>query len=186
MADRHLPEAALLDRDGTIVVDTNYLRDPAAVALLPGAAEAIRRLTERGVLCIVCTNQSGLARQVISLEEYRAVRLRIDELLLASGATLRDSFCCPHHPDVTGPCVCRKPRTGLYERAARLYRLDLSRCVFIGDRHRDVLPARAFGGGSALVRSTVTSADDIALSRAIGAVVVDSLIEAVGLVLSTR
>jgi D-glycero-D-manno-heptose 1,7-bisphosphate phosphatase len=184
VTDRSLPAAALLDRDGTIIVDTDYVRDPALVELLPGAAEAIRRLAERGVPSIVCTNQSGIARGIISLEQYHAVRLRIDELLAAEGASLLDSFCCPHHPDFTGPCGCRKPGTELYERAARLHHFDLSRSVFIGDKHRDVAPAVAFGGGAMLVRSTVTPEDDIVRSRDAGAAIIDSLREAVDLVLA--
>jgi histidinol-phosphate phosphatase family protein len=182
--DATLPEAALLDRDGTIIVDTNYVRDPALVELLPGAAEAIRRLAARGVPSIVCTNQSGIARGIISLEQYRAVRLRIDELLAAEGASLLDSFCCPHHPDLTGPCGCRKPGTELYERAARLHGFDLSRSVFIGDKLRDVAPAAAFGGRAMLVRSTVTPEEDFARCRDAGTAIVESLRDAVDLLLA--
>lgn len=172
-------QAALLDRDGTIVADTDYLRDPDLVTLLPGAADAIRRLAARGIPCIVCTNQSGIARGIISLEQYRAVRRRIDELLLAEGAVLLDSFCCPHHPDITGPCGCRKPGRELYERAARLHGLQLSRSLFIGDRGRDIEPARAFGARAWLVHSNRTTEADLALARAAGAPVAGSLADAV-------
>jgi D-glycero-D-manno-heptose 1,7-bisphosphate phosphatase len=180
MADRpsRLPQAAMLDRDGTIIADTNYLRDPALVQLLPGAAEAIRLLAAKGVRSIVITNQSGIARGIISLEAYRAVRLRVDELLRAEGAELLDSFCCPHHPDVTGPCGCRKPGPELYERAARLYGLDLSRCAFVGDRTRDVAPAVTFGGCAWLVRSHLTTESDLEIAESAGARVVASLHDA--------
>jgi D-glycero-D-manno-heptose 1,7-bisphosphate phosphatase len=179
MADGHGIQAAMLDRDGTIVLDTDYLRDPATVQLLPGAAAAIRRLSAAGIPSVVITNQSGIARGIISLAQYRAVRQRIDELLAAEGAALLDSFACPHHPDLTGPCACRKPGTALYERAAALYGWDLPRCAFIGDKYRDVAPAGAFGARSWLVRSSVTPDADVERARQEGTRLVDSLAEAV-------
>lgn len=169
----------MLDRDGTIVLDTNYLRDPEIVELLPGAAEAIRRLAARGIPVVVITNQSGIARGIISLEEYRAVRLRIEDLLRAQGATVLDSYCCPHHPDVDGPCGCRKPGTELYERAARAHRLDLAKCVFIGDKARDIAPAGNFGARAWLVRSNRTGDADLASAESAGAPIVASLLDAV-------
>ncbi|MDB4887061.1 MAG: phosphoribosylglycinamide formyltransferase [Gemmatimonadetes bacterium] len=172
-------QGALLDRDGTIVLDTDYLRDPDTVQLLPGAAAAIRRLSAAGIPSVVCTNQSGIARGIISLAQYRAVRQRIDDLLRAEGAVLLDSFACPHHPDITGPCDCRKPGTAMYERAAALYGWDLSDCVFIGDKSRDVEPARRFDARAWLVQSSVTPAQDLARAREEGANVAASLAEAV-------
>jgi histidinol-phosphate phosphatase family protein len=160
--DRGGHQAALLDRDGTIIVDHNYLNDPDTVELLPDAALAIRRLAADGIPSIVCTNQSGIARGLISLAQYRAVHLRMIELLAADGAELLDTFSCPHHPDFTGPCACRKPGTALYERAAALYRLDLARCIWIGDRFRDVEGAQAFGGRGMLLVSSDTSREDLA------------------------
>jgi D-glycero-D-manno-heptose 1,7-bisphosphate phosphatase len=173
------PQAALLDRDGTIIVDHHYLNDPAAVELLPGAAEAIRRLNEAGVPVIVCTNQSGIARGTISLEQYRGVRLRVGELLAAEGAALLDTFSCPHHPDITGPCVCRKPATGLYERAAARYGLDLSRCFYAGDRYRDVAACTVFGGRGVFVDSRVSLPEDRARAVAEGMTAVPSLLDGI-------
>jgi D-glycero-D-manno-heptose 1,7-bisphosphate phosphatase len=173
------PQAALLDRDGTIIVDHHYLNDPAAVELLPGAAKAIRRLNEAGIPAIVCTNQSGIARGTISLEQYRAVRLRLTELLAAEGATLLDTFSCPHHPDITGPCACRKPATGLYERAAARYGLDLSRCFYAGDRYRDVAACTAFGGRGVFVESRVSLPEDRARAIAEGMTAAPSLLEGI-------
>jgi D-glycero-D-manno-heptose 1,7-bisphosphate phosphatase len=179
MDDRDGHRAALLDRDGTIIVDTDYVRDPDLVELLPGAAKAIALLAQAGLPSIVCTNQSGIARGIISLEQYHAVRSRMSELLAAEGATLLDTFTCPHHPDITGPCNCRKPETGLYERAAALYRLDLSRCFFAGDKYRDVLPAKKFAARAVLVASPVTPDTDRGRATDDGVVVAHSLLEAV-------
>ena len=179
MADaRRLRPAALLDRDGTIIVDDHYIADPARVALLPGAAEAIRLLAAKGVPSIVCSNQSGIARGLVSLEQYRAVRLRVDALLEAEGATLLDSFVCPHHEQFTGPCACRKPGTLMFERAAAVHSLDLGRSFFAGDKHRDVAPAVRFGARAFLVRSPDTPDEHVTRARAEGADVADSLLDA--------
>ncbi len=179
MAERARPQAALLDRDGTIIVDYHYLNEPANVELLPGAAEAIRRLAAVGIPSIVCTNQSGIARGTISLEQYRAVRLRVEELLAAEGARLLDTFSCPHHPDITGPCPCRKPETGLYERAAALYKLDLSRCLYVGDRYRDVAACTVFHGHGIFVESRVSLPEDRARAEREGMAVASSLLDGI-------
>jgi histidinol-phosphate phosphatase family protein len=179
VADRGRPQAALLDRDGTIIVDYHYLNEPARVELLPGAAEAIRALAASGIPSIVCTNQSGIARGTISLAQYHAVRRRLDELLAAEGAALLDTFSCPHHPEVTGPCPCRKPETGLYERAAAVHGLDLSRCLYAGDRYRDVAASTVFGGRGLFVESRVSDAADRDRAAAEGMCVAPSLLDGI-------
>lgn len=177
-------KAALLDRDGTIIHDHAYVANPDDVTLLPGAAEAIRRLATAGYASIVVTNQSGIARGLVSFTQYHAVRRRLDALLAAEGAALADTFTCPHHPEFGSPCGCRKPATEMYERAAAAHGLDLARCLYIGDRARDVRPAVAFGGRGVLVRSPITPDADLALAREAGIPLVPSLLEAVTLLLA--
>lgn len=179
MDDRDGNRAAFLDRDDTLVVDRHYMSDPDSLVLLPGAAEAIRRMAAAGIPSIICTNQSGIARGLISLAQHRAVHLRLLELLAAEGAELLDTFSCPHHPDFTGPCDCRKPETGLFERAAALHRLDLARCLFAGDRYRDVSAARTFGGRGLLVLSPSTPSGDAALAERDGIPCASSLLAGV-------
>lgn len=184
MNERRARKAAMLDRDGTIIPDRVYTCEPDDVVLLPGAAAAIRQLAAAGYPSIVVTNQSGIARGLISLAQYHAVRRRLDELLAAEGAMLTDTFTCPHHPDFGSPCACRKPNTGLFERAALVHELDLSRCLYIGDKARDVTPALKFGGRGVLVQSRYTADEDVALADAASIRVVASLIEAVALLLA--
>lgn len=179
MDDRGAGRAAFLDRDDTLVVDRHYMNDPDQLELLPGAALAIRALAAEGIPSILCTNQSGIARGLISLEQYRAVHLRLLQLLANEGATLLDTFSCPHHPDFTGPCACRKPGTELFERAARLHGLDLSRCLYVGDKHRDVAPALKLGGRGLLVISPSTPEPDLALAEHEGVTLASSLLEGV-------
>jgi len=179
MDDRGSGRAAFLDRDDTIVVDRHYMNDPDQVELLPGAALAIRELATEGIPSILCTNQSGIARGLVSLEQYRAVHLRLLQLLANEGAVLLDTFSCPHHPDFTGPCGCRKPGTELFERAAALHGLDLSRCLYFGDKHRDIAPALKFGGRGVLVISPSTPEADVGLAESEGVLLASSLLEGV-------
>jgi D-glycero-D-manno-heptose 1,7-bisphosphate phosphatase len=143
--------AVFLDRDGTIVEDVGYLRDPNDVRLLPGVAAAIRRLDQQGFLVIVVTNQSGIARGILSRNDYQRTEQRVDELLQAEGAHLDAHYFCPHLPELTGPCDCRKPGVLLYRQAAEQFDIDLPGSWWVGDRVRDVLPAEAFGGNGVLV-----------------------------------
>ena len=143
--------AVFLDRDGTIIEDTGYLKDPASIRLLPGAAEAVGRLNAKGLLAIVVTNQSGIARGLLSEAEYQRTETRMDELLAESGARVDAHYHCPHLPELTGACECRKPGTLLYRQAAERFNIDLSRSWWVGDRGRDVLPAAAFGAHGILV-----------------------------------
>lgn len=152
--------ALLVDRDGTIIRDAHYLRDPEKVELLPGAVAALARFQAAGWALVVVTNQSGIARGLLSETDYERVRGALDALLRAEGVTLDATFHCPHHPDVTGPCSCRKPGTLLYERARDALGLDLASSVFVGDRWRDVAPARAFRGRGILVPSVDTPSDE--------------------------
>ena len=148
-----LRPAAFLDRDGTIIAERNYISDPDDVLVLASAADGLRALRAAGFLLIVVTNQSGIARGLVTPEQYEAVNARMIELLRADGVELDAIYCCPHHPDFTGPCDCRKPGSGLYERAAREHRVDLSRSMYIGDKASDVTPANRLGGTGILVRT---------------------------------
>jgi D-glycero-D-manno-heptose 1,7-bisphosphate phosphatase len=143
--------AVFLDRDGTLIEDRHYPRDPDQVRLLPGAADAVRRLNAAAIPAVVVTNQSGIARGLLTEADYAATTRRLDELLAAAGARLDGHYHCPHLPDVTGPCDCRKPGPLLYERAARELDLDLAASWWVGDRERDLGAADRFGGRAILV-----------------------------------
>jgi D-glycero-D-manno-heptose 1,7-bisphosphate phosphatase len=152
--------AAFVDRDGTIIHDASYVRDPKDVSLLPGAAAAIARLNQAGVPVVVVTNQSGIARGWLTVDDYEAVRRRLDELLAREGARIDATYVCPHFPGISGPCDCRKPGLELFREAIRDLDLDASRSLFVGDRLRDVVPAAAFGGRAILLDVASTPADD--------------------------
>ena len=161
-----LRRAAFLDRDGTLIDDEHYLARPELVRLRPGAAAAVRRLNAAGIAAVVVTNQSGIARGLLTEDDYRRVAARLDELLAAAGARLDASYHCPHHPEVSGACACRKPGVALHERAAAELGLDLAASAYVGDRLRDVLPARRFGGLGILVPGPDTPTADMMRARA--------------------
>lgn len=145
--------AAFLDRDGTLVNDPGFQRDPATVELLPGAAGAVARLNAAGLAVIVVTNQSGIARGLITPAQYDAVERAITARFAEAGARLDATYHCPHYPAIGGPCECRKPGTLLYRRAADEWGLDLEASWGVGDRVSDLEPVRELGGQGLLVRT---------------------------------
>ena len=170
--------AAFLDRDGTIIEDVSFISRPEQVVLRPGAAEAIALLNANDVAVVVITNQSGLARGLFTVADYEAVRARVDSVLAPYGARIDASFYCPHHPAVSGPCDCRKPGRLLFDEAIAALGIDAARSMFAGDRTRDVLPARHYGGHAYLVPASSTPPDELDDAPSVGATVVPSLLEA--------
>ena len=150
---RPLRPAVFLDRDGTIIVECDYLADPDRVVLVPGATAAMRELAAHGFALVIVTNQSGIARGLYSEDDFLAVQKRVEDLLRAEGVEIDGLYYCPHHPDFSGPCDCRKPGPGMYRRAQRHLGIDLARSAFVGDRVKDVEPAIGFGGLGILVRT---------------------------------
>lgn len=147
MLDVVLRPTAFLDRDGTINVkapEGEYITAPSQVRLLPGAADAIRRLNDRGALVVIVTNQRGVALGRMTQQDVDAVNARLTALLAtAAGAAVDDVLICPH--DV-GQCNCRKPAPGLLTRAYRAHRdIDLKHSILIGDSDSDVEAAHRFG-----------------------------------------
>jgi len=165
-----LRPAVFLDRDGTLVVEREYLADPAEVELVPGAAEALRALRGRGYVLVVTTNQSGIARGYYTEADYRAVAARIEDLLERAGAAVDATYFCPHHPEFGEPCACRKPGTGMHLEAARELGLAPERSWFVGDKVKDVLPARTLGGRGILVLTGFGREEEARLPEGVPAV----------------
>ena len=170
--------AVFLDRDGTIVEDPGFLHEPEKVKLLTGAAEAIRRLNTADYRVVVVTNQSGIARGRYTVDDYEAVQRRLGELLAAHGARIDGAYFCPHHPQLSGPCDCRKPGLKLFREAAQAFDIDFSRSWWVGDRLSDVQPARLLGGQGILVTTGEGNLHQ-GQARALGVMVVADLARAV-------
>jgi D-glycero-D-manno-heptose 1,7-bisphosphate phosphatase len=160
-----LRAALFLDRDGTINVDTVHVSRADNVRLIPGAAAAIARINAVGMPVIVISNQSGIGRGLFTADEYEQVRARIDELLAAGGAHLLATYYCPHSPEIAPACDCRKPGAALYRQAAADHDIDLAKSWYVGDRIRDILPAKLFGGHGILVPRDTTPGGDVVAAR---------------------
>jgi D-glycero-D-manno-heptose 1,7-bisphosphate phosphatase len=159
--------AVFLDRDGTINAEVDYLSDPDQLVLLPGAGRAIARLNAAGYLTVVVTNQSGIARGLLSEQRLDEIHARLRQLLAQEGGALDAIHHCPHHPTIGAApyrreCDCRKPLPGMYERAARELGLDLQRSWAVGDSPRDLEAAAALGVPGILVASGKALASDAA------------------------
>lgn len=136
-------ETILLDRDGTLIEERHYLRDPDLVALIPGVAAPMRRLTELGCRFFVASNQSGIGRGLLTEDDYRSVHARLEALLRSEGVTLSGAAFCPHGPGEA--CACRKPRTGLWDDLAARFGLRPETTVMVGDKAADIAFGQAAG-----------------------------------------
>ena len=145
--------AIFLDRDGTLLEPVEYLGDPDRVKLLPGTAAALRSARSAGFALVVISNQSGIARGLYGPTDVARVHERVAELLEIEGAFIDRFFFCPHHPDFTGPCTCRKPEPGLLLEAAHCLNLDLGRSFLIGDTIEDLQAGARVGCRTILVRT---------------------------------
>jgi histidinol-phosphate phosphatase family protein len=144
------PAAVLFDRDGTLVVDVPYNGDPTRVQPVPAALAALRKLRAAGIPTGVVSNQSGVARGLLTEEQVKAVNARIEELL----GPLGPWAWCPHAPE--DGCGCRKPAPGLVHRAAAALGVEPSRVAVVGDIGADVEAARAAGARAILVPTSRT------------------------------
>ena len=170
------PAAVLLDRDGTLVEDVPYNGDPARVAVMPGAAAAVDRLRRAGVPLAVVSNQSGVARGLLSMADVEAVNRRVEELLGPLGPWL----VCPHGPD--DGCACRKPAPGLVLAAADALGVDPQDCALIGDIGADMEAATAVGARAVLVPTPMTRPQEVRAAPEVAA----SLDAAVDLLMGLR
>ena len=157
MTDSGTVRPVILDRDGTIVIDRNYLDDPAQLCFLPGAAEGLQALAQYGHCIVVITNQSGVGRGLFTLERMHEVNDRLIRMAAEAGARIDAIYSCPHEP--AAACACRKPNTQLVLDAARQFGFDPADAVVIGDKSTDVELGRRLRAVSMLVSADGRAAD---------------------------
>jgi len=168
-----IPAAVLFDRDGTLVRDVPYNGDPEQVAPMPGARKALDRLRQAGVPTAVVSNQSGVARGLLTREQVDAVNARVEDLLGPLGPFL----VCEHGP--ADGCGCRKPAPGMVLQAAQALGVDARDCALIGDIGADVGAALAAGARPVLVPTPVTRQEEVDAAPEVA----PDLLSAVGLLL---
>jgi D-glycero-D-manno-heptose 1,7-bisphosphate phosphatase len=141
----------ILDRDGTIIVERNYLSDSDQVELLPGVGAGLARLRAAGFGLVVVTNQSGIGRGYFDLDQLARIHGRMQNLLAAEGAKIDGIYFCPHRPDEN--CICRKPATELIRRASSELNFNPTESFVIGDNVCDIQLGQRIGATTILVRS---------------------------------
>ncbi|MCD6501224.1 HAD family hydrolase [bacterium] len=175
--------AVFLDRDGTVIVDAHFLGDPERIEFLPGAVEAIKRLNEIGIEVVILTNQSGVAKGYLSIEQVEAVNARLLKLLEERGAKVAGIYYCPHHPEGSVPkyrldCWNRKPNPGMALQAAKEHGIDLRKSFVVGDKLSDMQLAHNIHAAGILVRTGEGAETESQLAG--GEAVFDTLSNAVG------
>ena len=168
LSDRHLRSAVFLDRDGTINEEVNHLTNPDKLKLIAGAGVAVRALNRAGVLAVGITNQPVLARGDVTWEELDQIHAKLDQLLGESKAYLDALYVCPHHPDkgfegeisdLKIECECRKPKTGLIDRAVADLSINRRYSWFVGDSSSDIEAGKRAGLRTVLVRTGFAGLD---------------------------
>lgn len=169
MTTRTAPLAVLFDRDNTLVADVPYNGDPDLVRPMPGAVEAVAAVRAAGLPIGVVSNQSGIARGIVTREQVDAVNARVDELFGGF-----DTWqICPHGPE--DGCLCRKPAPGMVLQAAEALGVDPARTVVIGDIGADVGAAHAAGALAVLVPTPVTRQQEVWAADAVASDLQDAV-----------
>jgi D-glycero-D-manno-heptose 1,7-bisphosphate phosphatase len=184
--------AVFLDRDGTVIDEVGYLHRSNQLALYPWTAGAIRAFNRAGLPVVVVTNQSAIAKGLLTERELEEIHRELTGLLAAGGACIDAYYYCPHHPkgsvaEYALACGCRKPATGLVDRAARELGIDPRRSFVVGDKWVDVGLARGVGAKAILVRTGHGAAEEQRRPANLDAdAVVDNLAAAASWILINR
>ena len=138
-------QAIFFDRDGVLNEEVGYLWEVEKFKWIDGAREAIRFCNERGLLAIVVTNQGGIARGLYTAREVDNLHNFMQRSLSEVGAHIDGFYYCPHHPNFSGECDCRKPKPGLILRACEDFNINPAQAIMFGDTERDIEAAKAAG-----------------------------------------
>ncbi len=141
-----------LDRDGTIVKDTHYLHKIEDLEFLPGAIDGLREMQWKlHAELIIATNQAGIAKKIYTARDFHIFDREMVRQLKNAGVLIAKTYFCPHRPDITGECDCRKPKPGMVYQAVKDFGLDPSQAIFIGDKDCDIELGQLFGAKTILI-----------------------------------
>jgi D-glycero-D-manno-heptose 1,7-bisphosphate phosphatase len=147
-------KAVFLDRDGVLNKEMgDYVCKLEDFHVLQHNIEPLKTLQEKGYLLIVATNQGGLAKGWYTEEQLSSMHAHLKNVYAQHGVTFTDIYYCPHHPDFTGDCDCRKPKPGMLLQGIKEHNIDPARSYFVGDRERDVIAGTAAGVKGILINS---------------------------------
>ena len=136
MTDKN--KAIFLDRDGVINKEVGYLSSPDKFDFIDGTIEALKTLKQKGFLLIIITNQAGIARGYYSVENLSNIHKKMNDILQQNEIILDGIYYCPHHPDFTGSCDCRKPKPGMMLKAKDKFNIDMKNSFMVGDTLNDI------------------------------------------------
>jgi len=166
-----------LDRDGTIVRDAHYLHKVEDLEFLPGAIDGLREMQwTLGARFIVFTNQAGIAKKLYTEKDFHVFNDEMVSRLKNAGILIVKTYYCPHRPDITGECECRKPKPGMVHQAVKDFGLDPAQAIFIGDKDCDIELGQPFGAKTILVTNNQYEV------KAIPSVSAKDLLEASGII----
>lgn len=154
-----MTRALFLDRDGVINREKNYLYRIEDFEFIDGVFESCRYFQKKGYLIIIVTNQAGIARGKYTEQDYKVLT---DWMLLRfenQGITITKVYHCPHHPEFTVECICRKPKTGMFIQAEKEFNIDMSSSIMVGDKSSDIEAAEHSGIGNSFLITTGHAVD---------------------------
>jgi D-glycero-D-manno-heptose 1,7-bisphosphate phosphatase len=131
-------KALFLDRDGVVNIDKNYVHKTEEVEFISGIFEFCRFFQEKDYLIFIITNQAGIARGFYTIDDFHQLSDWMAEEFQKRGVRISKTYFCPHHPEITGPCDCRKPQPGMLLQASREFDLDLTDSILIGNNESDI------------------------------------------------
>ncbi|HNW57395.1 MAG TPA: HAD family hydrolase [Bacteroidales bacterium] len=140
-----MKKALFLDRDGVINVEKNWVYRIEDFEFTEGIFDLCKKYSENGYLIIVITNQAGIAKGFYTESDFLKLTEWMNNQFLKKGILITKVYYCPHHPDFTGKCTCRKPEPGMILQATKEFSLDISECVLIGDKESDLEAGRNAG-----------------------------------------
>ncbi|WP_319272769.1 HAD family hydrolase [uncultured Draconibacterium sp.] len=143
-------KALFLDRDGTINVEKNYVFRVEDFEFTPGIFELLKGYQQKGFMLLVVTNQSGIARKYYTEDDFSDLNNWMIRQFQKQGIEITKVYHCPHHPEITGKCNCRKPEPGMILQAIQEFNIDPVNSVLIGDKKRDILAGQRAGIGKNL------------------------------------
>ena len=147
-----MTKAIFLDRDGVINKEIGYVYRVEDFILTDDIIPSLKKLQEAGFIFIVVTNQSGIAKELYTHEDVAKVHAHMLKLLTENGIKISEIYYCPHHSDVE-PCICRKPDSGMFEKAIARFNIDISKSFLIGDKERDIQAGEKAGVKSILIEA---------------------------------
>lgn len=146
--------ALFLDRDGVVNIEKNYLHKIEEFEFMEGIFDLCHKYQKLGYLIVIVTNQSGIARGYYSEEDFASLTRWMVDVFEREGISIAQVLHCPHHPDISGACSCRKPEPGMLLEAAKAHAIDLEHSVMVGDSERDIVAAHRAGVKECYLLST--------------------------------